>query len=66
MSSSGDTGERVVGDLDERLVVDVDLGGSELAGDERAHQPWPISSATASDARSAAATGSSPRARPSR
>ena len=53
--------ERVVRDLEQLLVVEVDLGGPELARDERAHQPRPISSATTSDACSAAATGSSSR-----
>ena len=54
------------GGLDDLVLVEVDLDGAEHARDERAHQPRLIRSATVSEARRAAATGSRPRARPSR
>ena len=58
--------ELLVDDRDDLVLVEVDLDGSERAGDEGAAHALPISSATVCDARSAAAGGSSPRARPSR
>ena len=59
-------GHGLVDDRDDLVLVQVDLDGSELACDEGADQALPMSSATTPEARSAAAAGSRPRARPSR